>query len=355
MRSDSYETYIKTLNASEPFPPFGEIRELVMQQEGRRKAAFVPFYKYAAVAVLFAALGVFVGNHFFVNEPLPKAHIIYGSDVTHTSDASHVTQGITSTEVTANEDVRNIATQMGTVENAGKKQFPTTPALATATQQNIPSENTPHSTVEENAPQSSVNATQAITIPMAAPSVSTSLTQLSDQNGMPANHWEAFVAGGAFVPGNSFTTSSIFGAAGVRYQIFSSSSLVVELRRSAFVVNHAARPGGLQDTTFSLNGVPYTNTIGTALQPATTSTSMVNSLDVGYRFDWNPNAMLTPCAEILAGASTTGFLSSEAVGIEYRLANALSLDISARSEQLFSPASTPLTALGLEAGIGFEW
>jgi hypothetical protein len=351
MRSDSYQTFIKTLNTSEPYPPFQEIRDLVMQQNGRRKAAFAPFYKYAAVAVLFAALGLFAGSHFLVNDRLPNTRMTHPSQVTH---ASHVTDGLTLTNGALNN--KTIASQKGMAQHLSRKQFPTTPALATVNQVNIPATNatSQHSTMGAATPPSNANAVQAIVTSTVAPSVWTTLAQISDQKER-ANNWSGFISGGSIVSSNSFSANSIFGAAGVRYLVSGSSSLAVELRRSSFVVNHAAQSGGFHDTTFSLGGRSYTNTIGDPSQPATTSTSPINSLDLGYRFDLNPNNVLSPCAEILAGASTSGFLSSEAAGIEYRFANSLSLDVSARAEQLFSSQSNPLTALGFEAGIGFEW
>ncbi len=209
------------------------------------------------------------------------------------------------------------------------------------------------STVDIAAAPSDTKAVQTITTPTAAPS--TTLAQLPDQNGVASRPWSAYFSGGSILPGNSFSTSAIFGAVGLRYRIFGSSSFVVELRRSAFAVNHSAQSGGLRDTTLTVGGTSYPATIGTSSQSATTSMSQVNSLNVGYRFDLSPNDVFSPCAEILTGASTSGFLSSEAAGVEYRFANALWLEVSARAEQLFAPTSGPLTALGFEAGIGFQW
>jgi hypothetical protein len=340
MHSDPYQTYIETLNSGEPYPPFGEIRDLVMQQNGRRKAAFVPFYKYAAVAALFAALGLFVGNHLLSNEPLQNTRITHGSTVTHESNvthASHATDRPITPYVAVNAR-KSIAVGQETEKSASEKQNTSI---------------TPQHVIVDNASQPTTS--QTIITPTAAPSVPATLAHISDQNGIAANHWSGFASGGSTVSSNNASISSIFAAAGVRYLLGGSSSLVVEFRRSSFVVNHSAQSGGFRDTTFSLGGVPYPNTIGSPSLPATTSTSQVNSLDVGYRFDLNPNDMLSPCVEVLAGASTPGFLSSESAGVEYRFANALSLDLSARAEQLFSPQSTPLTALGFEAGIAFEW
>lgn len=226
--------------------------------------------------------------------------------------------------------------------------------LANFNQKHVPATNaTPaHATETQDAPPANTHVIITTAIPS---SVGVTMGELSNQNATDANHWTAFLSGGSFVPNNNFSMSSIVGAAGVRYQIFGSSSIVVELRRSSFLVNHAAQSGGFRDTTLIAGGTQYPATIGTPAQPAATSTSQVNSLDLGYRFDMNPNGVLSPCAEIVAGASTSGFLSSEAVGVEYGLTNALSLDVSARAEELFSPASVPLTAFGFEAGIAFEW
>ena len=350
MRSDSYRTYIETLNASEAYPPFQEIRALVMQQNGRRKAAFIPFYKYAAVAALFAMLGMFVGNHFFTKESLPYTQTTHPS---HESYASHVTDGLTMTKVTTNKAAGNIVRLNESPKNTFENESQAKPTLANVDQTNVPSVNAalPHSTEAPNPPSSN---TQAITTPTAT-SAPTTLAQLSNQHETIVNHWTAFLSGGSFVPSNNFTASSIFGAAGVRYQILGSSSIVVELRRSAFLVNHAGQTGVPTDTMVTVGGQATQLTLGGASLPATTSTSQINSLDVGYRFDLNPNDGLSPCAEILAGASISGFLSSEAAGIEYRFANSLLFDVSARAEQLFSPASVPLSALGFEAGIGFVW
>jgi hypothetical protein len=338
MRSDAYQIFVKTLNASEAYPPFQEIHDLVMQQTGRRKAAFAPFYRYAAVAALFAALGLFIGNHFLTNKPLPNARIINGSHVTYATD------GPTSMNIVIlspkNPAMQGEALKTDIANNTSEKQN------ASATPQ--------HTTVDAATPPSNANAVQAIVTPTVEPSVPATLAQISNQKEM-ANDWSGFVSGGSIVPSSSFSTSSFFGAAGVRYQILGSSSLVVELRHSSFIVNHAAQSGAPRDTTFMIDGHAYSNTIGGSLQAASTATSLINSLDVGYRFDLNPNDVLSPCAEILAGASTSGFLSSEAAGLEYRFANLLSLDVSARAEQLFSPQSVPLTALGFEAGVGFEW
>ncbi len=354
MHSDSYQTFIKTLNAGEAYPPFQEIRDLVMQQPSRRKAGLVPFYKYAAVAALFAALGLLIGNHFLLKDSLPNTQIRHSSQMAHASHVTPMTDGPTSTNSALNN--KNIASRTGAGENVGGKQFLATPALVPIAQQNIPAENTTpqHSTVDASTPPSNAKAMEAVGAPASAPSVPVTLTQISDQKER-ANNWSGFVSGGSIVSSNSFSTNSIFGAAGVRYLVSGSSSLVVELRHSSFVANHAAQSGGFHDTTFSLGGRSYTNTIGDPSQSATSSTSPINSLDLGYRFDLNPNDVFSPTAEILAGASTSGFLSSEAAGIEYRFANALSLDVSARAEQLFSSQSNPLTAFGFEAGIGFEW
>jgi len=149
--------------------------------------------------------------------------------------------------------------------------------------------------------------------------------------------------------------SSIFGAAGVRYHLSGSHSLIAELRRSSFLVNHPGQTGGFTDSMVTVGGQTTHLTIGGPTQAAATAATSVNSLDLGYRYDLNPDDVFSPCAEVLAGASTSGFLTSEAAGIEYRFATSLSFDLSARAEQLFSPASVPLRALGFEAGIGFEW
>jgi hypothetical protein len=342
MHSDSYQTFIKTLNASEPFPPFQEIRTLVMQQNGRRKPAFIPFYRYASVAALFAVLGLLIGNHFLSNESVRETQAGDRSQMTH---VSHGTDESTSMEVTTNEATRNIVRLI---------ESPASPTLVNVHPENIPSANTTHTPLTE-APYPPPSNTQAITTPTATSSVSTTLAELSNPNGTTANHWTAFLSGGSFVPSTNFTMSYLFGAAGARYLLSGSSSLVVELRRSSFVVNHAAQSGNSRDTMVSVGGVPTQLTLGNLSLSATTSSSPVNSLDVGYRFDWNPNDVFSPIAEILVGASTSGFLSSEAAGVEYRFANSLSFDVSARAEQLFSPVSVPLSALGFEAGIGFEW
>jgi hypothetical protein len=346
MRSDPYQTYIETLNSGEPYPPFQEIRDLVMQQNGRRKAVIAPFYKYATVVVLFAALGLFIGNHFLANESLPNTQMTHPLQMTHPSQVtypSHLPDGPVSTNVAThspkNATIQSEDLQTGITNNTTEKQN------ASTTPQ--------HSTVDIAAAPSDTKAVQTITTPTVASS--TTLAQLSEQNGVALHHWSAYFSGGSILPGNSYSASAIFGAVGVRYRIFGSSSFVIELRRSSFIVNHAAQSGGLRDTTLTVGGASYPATIGSPSQLATSATSQVNSLDVGYRFDLSPNEVLSPCAEVLAGASNVGFLSSEAAGIEYRFANGFSLDASARAEQLFSPPSIPLTVLGFEAGIAFQW
>ncbi len=340
MRSDSYQTYIRSLNATPSYYPFGEMRALVMNHDTRRRSAFAVFFHYAAGVVLLAGIGLFMGSHFLVNESLPNTQALHGSyatDASQATDPSHLTVNV-ATNAAKNTAMQGEALETGVTDNSSETQN-TIPAP-----QNISG--------KKSSTQSNI---QSIATPVAAPSDPTILTQVSGQNEMTANRWSAFVAGGALLPGNSYSTSSIFGAAGVRYHIFGSSSFVVELRRSSFTVNHAAQSVMPRDTTVTVGGLPTQLTLGSPSQTASASTSLVNSLDVGYRFDLNPNDVLSPCAEIVAGASTVGFLSSEAAGIEYRFANGLTLDMSARAEQLFSPATSPLGSIGLEATLGFQW
>ncbi len=341
MHSDSYRTYIKSLNATPSYYPFGEMRTLVMNHNGRRRSVFAPFFRYAAGLGLLALL---VGGIFFVNTPSNTSRIAHSIAMTSRTAMPSATNG--SIIVPKRIVSRNNAVRLVIVENSSYVPTESISKASTTTQSTTQNITEDHQPSQSNVPTSKV--------PAAAP-VSAAIRQISDQNGSIANHWTAFVSGGALLPSNTFSTSSIFGAAGVRYPILGSSALVAELRRTSFVVNRAGQNGGFRDTTFIVGGHSTTNTIGTSSQSSTTSNSFVNSLDLGYRYVLEPNNMLSPSAEILAGASTFGFLSSEAAGVEYRFTNSLSLDLSARAEQMFSPKSAPLTALGFEAGIAFQW
>ncbi len=64
MHSDSYQTYIKSLNATPTYYPFGKMRELVMNHNARRRSAFIPFFRYAVGLGLLATL---IGGIFFIN------------------------------------------------------------------------------------------------------------------------------------------------------------------------------------------------------------------------------------------------------------------------------------------------
>ncbi len=171
-------------------------------------------------------------------------------------------------------------------------------------------------------------------------------------------NWSAFVAGGTALSAtavNGSLMNSLFGAAGVRYHLSKNSSLVFALRQTSFREPHNGQNNTLRDTTLTAGGQTYRATIGNISPTTPQETSQVFSLDLGYRFELFPDAALSPCAEVLAGASTSGFLISEAAGIQYRFWNPLTFGLSARAVQLLSPSSAPLNVIGLETEIGFEW
>jgi hypothetical protein len=169
----------------------------------------------------------------------------------------------------------------------------------------------------------------------------------------------AYATGGYILSGAvspmSILTRTFAGSMGIRYRLNDASSVALEVRRNSFLVKHNVASTAFRDTTLSLDGHSYLNTIGNVSTTVTETSNIVASLDAAYRFELWPLDRLSPFAEAFIGGSTLGAISSESVGIRYQLNAHLLFDFSVRADQLFSPKTSPERAFGLEATVGFAW
>ena len=351
MHTDPYSKFSKKVNAAAPYLPFGEMRNLVMNHDGRRRSAFAAFFRYAAGFALLLLIGAIFFLKNLPSEGRGTLSVNMSSRAGQSSLMNISKDNIESAAV-PKEIIRNVSAKKYSNSNTlpNNKVLNVNPVKTDSSATTLQS-----STVEKPTEQSNPQASNVESTVNAVPSVTASLIQASDQNLRSSGNWSAFIAGGSMLSSNNFSIGSMLGAVGLQYRVSGSSSLVVELRHSGFTQNKAGLIGSPYDTTVTAGGQIYKITIGTPSTLATTSTVLVNSLDLGYRYVLNPNNSLSPSAELLAGASTSGFVSLEAIGLEYRFATSLTLDMSARAEQLFSPSTSPLGLLGLEATLGFQW
>ncbi|HET6401169.1 MAG TPA: hypothetical protein VFH95_07190 [Candidatus Kapabacteria bacterium] len=344
MRSNPYPTYIDALDRTEPYPPFGEIRELVLKNENARKAIVPSFYRYAAGVVLLAVLAAGFGGYLLGNNSSPMARANTSSRAARVLSTSIPLKPIFFTPAISRSSLtfpRKSAGNEVRINDANSEA----PSVQSKT----------HPTI------ALVNPITEVSNKEASYKTPSSLTAIRLNSTIPdptsTENWSVFVAGGTAPSGmaaNGSLWNSLLDAAGVRYNVSKNSSLVFALRQTSFREPHSGQNNTLRDTMLTAGGQMYRATIGGTSPTTTQETAQVFSLDLGYRFELFPDAELSPCAEVLAGASASGFLTSEAAGIQYRFWNPFTLDLSARAVQLYS-RSSPMNTMELESAIGFAW
>ena len=342
------------LRESEVYPSFDEIGDLVL---GHRTSRAVPFWMSAKSAVLegvVVATVLVAGLSLTGRGPIADSHIAE-------ANASLLQRQVGNTPpATYPSSARNVAHRavmipifsgtQGTKATAGIIAMDNTAPIkeSAAPADTLVSTLAAASTTEiSNA--SSVSQLRAV---FESPFVAM-------QEFASPGRWVVYSSGGYILSGSSAPVGglmqSLAGSIGIRYQFSDASSLALEARRNVFHVRQSTQSTGLRDTTISLDGRTYTNTLGSASNSNSELTNLIGSINLGYRFELWPESNLSPFGQVFLGASTSGGLMSEIVGLRYSLNNQLLFDLSARTDQLVSSTSSPQRALGLEASVGFAW
>jgi hypothetical protein len=368
--NNNEQPYLNSLRENLVYPPFSEIKELVLSHEARDRGLALFALPMMEVAVL-ALIAVAVLWQSSPSPTIPGAkQSIAGMASLEKADQNSLTQhqiksdlSFPSSRPQGKRESRLMLQPQGLysrLRGNDKVYFDNDKALNTDIAINakpttdFSQDNTKQNPTPGHSPENKI--TQSV-LP-SNPSQNAIFNSNSDiasieSRDVPSVHWVAYVLGNSQLPSAGAPLQLLGGSAGVRYKIGGASSLIMELRDNSFVIGKISTGTSFHDTTIFFYGWAYRSVLGST-QYVNWSASIA-SLDFGYRFELMPESPLSPFAEALIGGSIYGALSSEVVGIRYDIASPFLFDVAARGDQLFSPGSAPLKSFGLEAGIGFAW
>lgn len=167
--------------------------------------------------------------------------------------------------------------------------------------------------------------------------------------------WSALLALSAFPLRGMSLGRSITVTTSIRYAISGQSSLVIEVGNLPWVNLVRSSELGLRDTSISIDGSTYKNTIGSNNATERYATHTAAVVLAGYRRELPISFGLQPAFEVLAGPSTTGFAVEGRVGIQMQLSMSIFGDLSLQARDVLAHASAPQLSGGLEARLGVKW
>lgn len=341
------EPYLNTLRESEIYPPFREIEELVFSHEprSRRFAWFAwPVVESALVAlVAIATLWQIAPSATDRSGNVSVANSMSAPFASRTNSASSSQIANSATVLVGTTTLRHA------IAAHNRAAIPELQAII------------PHQGTEQEAMPKNSAATNNSTIPTHnnIPKnilSSSGLAGARNSQTQETKMWTAFISGSPLITTMGTQNNITFGTSlGMRYRMNNASSLVLELRRNVFMMSSTDVASTVHDSSVSLDDQTYREALGASNSTVIHSNTSVVSLDFGYRYELMPQSIVSPFAEVLVGGSTSGALTSEIAGVQYKISSALLLNLAARGDQLYRSRATPERAFAFEAGVGFAW
>ncbi|MDP4219817.1 MAG: hypothetical protein Q8916_11095 [Bacteroidota bacterium] len=343
--NNNYQKVMEPLRNREAYPPFENIRNLVLAE--KRSSKVVPVWLYvSASAPLLVALSILLFPEMYglqrIGEntgttsqqsiPLQPEHVLASTAPVVASGTSLKThQRTTNSILVAAQPEPTVAHAIDRKDDAVKD----TPKMDAQ-----PS--------EENTKVADPNSAPT-------PGLNPPINEMAE-NPTDAHRYSLFISGGMPVSHSSASFGDVLiGAAGFRYKLSSVSSLVVELHRNVFLKNYTTNRFTSRDTSLEVGSQTYHNTIGRVTSVSGESVDPVFALGAGYRYAFAQLGSFTPFAEVVVGGSTVGALASEVAGIGYSASAPINIDLSMRTDQLFSRSSSPLASFSMNIGLNYAW
>jgi hypothetical protein len=350
MPSDNYQKYIETLRNREAEPPFEEIRELVLRQKRSRKFLPIPFWLFAsASAPLLVALSILLFPEMF------GLQRVAGNRRSIADGQSSATSHQSSLLMTKNHQ-----------RTSGERQIKRYERIVLAATTTVEQQQTKDAGAMTNDSKSIAEKTQQNEVIPLVKTIEPKNTELpaspvhsvseSSDNSISNNRLYAFISAGLPAVNSSVPYAGLlFGSAGLRWQVTPASSLIFELRKNTFIQKYTANKLSFHDTTLTVGGQTFHNTIGSLYPVPVEAANDVFSLGAGYRLAFIESGIFIPFAEVIFSASTQGGLTSEMAGIGYSFNSPFSVELALRSDQLYSRSSSPQGVFNLNASVSFAW
>ena len=343
-------SYLNVLRDEEIYPPFAEIEELVLTHDTSKRSLAI-FAQPAVEALLIALLAIAVlwKPEQSENRSGARSETIVSNTIVPNSLAQQ--------KAPVTNSVEN-STSLGIQRNAPNPAAPGNNFTANDKAQIISNSDTIRSQKQTLLdPIAGALSSSSSIASSSTPPVSTSIVSPLEESGN-RNQWEGFVAGALMVPPSGIPANAYskpFNATiGLRYILTPQSSLLLEVRKNSFISSTSHTMLSDSAASVVLDGQTFHNEIGSTASVSNYSSESVWSLDFGYHYLLFSNASLTPFAEVLAGGSFSGVVTSELLGAEYSLSSFF-FDAGLRADQLFAAGSLPRRSLTAEAAVGFMW